>query len=272
MSDNTNLTDLTKSTGKADREFNHLESTSFATNKINTEQGFISGLQTEYQSASQVAIQPGQCIADEDDETVITVDATLTADITTTGAGGRQSGLSEQASEWYEIYAVADSDGSNPAAFLVAEQQTFSNPKAVSRSVGWVRNDSTSDFDEFFHAGLERTYFRSESDHAELDTSSPATTATTVSLAPSAPPGADAAIIKVIGFGDGATSDKSRFRVWRPGKSNYSATTAGWAAHGVDDATNGDMVVVVNANREVNYDTYNAGRIIIRVQGYIVRR
>jgi len=238
---------------------------------INAVPGFISGLLIEYVSPSEYAIQPGTCIAD-DDETIITVDSTLTADITATGAGGRQSGLAEQASSWYELYVIADSEGNNPSAFLVEEGQTLSLPSGYDthRRVGNVRNNAGSDFWRMHHRKTDRFIWHSGGEHEVLDTASPATSVTEISLSDHVPPDAEVAILRLIGEGDGSVahqiaSIRPTFAV------NPLVDIAGWAEHGAVDARTVGYVEL-DDSQNVEYVTDNVSRLIIRVLGWIDER
>lgn len=237
---------------------------------INTEQGFISGLLVDYVDATTAAVQPGQCIAD-DDLTVIDVDSTLNIDLSVTGAGGRQSGLSEQASSWYELYVIADADGSTPAGFAVEESQTLSNPKAVERSVGWIRNNSTSDISPFFNESPGRWYWDDRSNHTALDTTTPATSTTTVDLSNHIPPTAEEAQINLFGKGDG-TAGRSLIKTAHNGAAKLEAVEArGWAGHSIGDATATGVQPCDDAQK-ITYITRNLATAKIFVIGWIAPR
>lgn len=244
------------------------------TDKINTEPGFVSGLLTEYVDSSTVAIHPGTCIGD-DDETVITVETTLNCDISTTGAGGRQSGLSEQASSWYEIFIISEEEGENPAAFAVEESQSLALPSGytVKRRVGWVRNNSSSNIYQFFQKGPDRVWWdKISNEHTPLDTTSPATSLTNVDISDHIPPSAEAAILKVFSKGDGtASAHVMSVRTPDGSVSDSYLTARGWAGHGAIDAQTVGETLVSDAGK-VGYKTQASGRAIIRVVGYIDSR
>lgn len=236
-------------------------------------EGFISGLLTEYVSSSQASIQTGWCIAD-DDSTVINVDSTLTADISTTGAGGRQAGLAEQASSWYEVFVIDDSSGTNsPAAYLVEESQTFSFPSGydVKRSVGWVRNDGTSNLYNFHHEKPDTVIWQDQTKHEPLNTTTPATSYTAVDLGPHIPPTAEFAWLRTLGTGDGTAASHSlniRPGDTSPGVLNEMLVCRGYASHSAQDAETAG-VVMVSDSQNILYKANNESDALIRVVGYI---
>lgn len=236
------------------------------TNAINSEPGFISGLLTSYVDASTVSVAPGVAIAD-DDKTVINVASTLSADVSTTGLGGRQSGLVEQANSWYEIKVIADTDGSNPSAFLVEESQMFNNPKSVSRRIGWVRNDGSSNFCQFYHNNPIQWEWHDHTRHEALDTSSPPTSYTPLSLSNHIPPTATDVRLRLFSTGDG-TADIHHLDVKDPKVSkDFNGTAVGYAGHSVSDAQTTVWCPVDDA-QNIDYRTARSSRALIRVIGW----
>lgn len=241
----------------------------FINNTTDSEAGFISGLLTEYVNASTVAVQPGTYIA-ADYQTIIRVDSTLNADVSTTGAGGRQSGKTEQASSWYEVYVIADNNGDNPAAFLREEAQTLSLPSGYStkRKVGWVRNDSASDFYDYHQHTPERWTWANDGDHEALNTTSPATTNAIISLADYVPPSAKLVFFTIQSTGDGTAGVNSMGI--KPARSTVVMLSAtGWAGHSAGDNTTRGGPVAMDGNRQIEYNTLNASDGLIRVVGWV---
>jgi hypothetical protein len=110
----------------------------------------MTGMDHEYVSTSQSRILPGKC-RDQDDTYNIVNDSNKTADITVTGAGGRNVDTAEQSSKWYALCIIAKSTDGTTAAFLVNEDDwstSYTMPSGYDkiRRVGWVRNNSISDF------------------------------------------------------------------------------------------------------------------------------
>lgn len=236
-----------------------------------TAAGYISGLLTEHVTVSEVAVHPG--IAKSDSGAVdIDVETTLTADVSTTGAGGRQPGLAEQASAWYEIHVIAESDGSNPAAFLSAESQTLSLPSGYDthRHVGYARNDGTSDFYMFIHQTPGAVYFGNPADHAALSSSAPATTFTNVDLTNVVPPNAQAVIVRIRSTGDG-TAARHYLGLKHPAASGDHLIVRGWAGHGGADAETVDTVLV-DSTPSIDYRTGNSASANIDVAGWVFYR
>lgn len=250
-----------------------LDATSITTDKIDTVDGFISGLVLSRESISQISTTPGKCIASDDRTVIDASGSTLTADISTTGPGGRQSGLLEQSSEWYQVYVVADADGSNADLLLVAEQQTFSNPKDVSRRIGWIYNNSSSNIRDFSRVGADRVYWNATDTNA-VDTSSPEATLTAFDVSNLVPPGADVVIMLGQSTGDG-TSNNNSLQIGEISDSTYiRVQISGWAGNSSNDNATRPLFCPTGGTteRELYYKTQNASSALIRVLGYINER
>lgn len=86
---------------------------------------------------------------------------TLDADITSSGAGGLDTGV-EASDTWYAVHIIGDSTGVNATNILLSV--SFTSPTLpithdIFRRVGAVRNDSGSDFLAFVQAGLSQDRF-----------------------------------------------------------------------------------------------------------------
>jgi hypothetical protein len=132
-------------------------------------------------------------IRDVDDTFDIEFTGTLTAVITTAGAGGLQTSSSEAANTWYQVCVIADSTATNPvAALLIPAGVAFSQSGYDKvRRVGWVRNNGSSNFFKFEATGnaIRRRYHYDESTtNLEALNNGNATTWATVSLAAYVPP------------------------------------------------------------------------------------
>lgn len=119
--------------------------------------GYVSGLvpiSNDSSPTTSVDIDAGSC-RDGYDTFDIVSESVLTADITTSGANGLDTG-SETADTWYAIHVIDDSSNVNPVASLLSESHT--DPVLPSgydkfRYVGWVRNNSSSNFLRFSVSG-----------------------------------------------------------------------------------------------------------------------
>ncbi len=234
---------------------------------INTERGFISGLLTDWIDAYNVGIQPGQCIAD-DDETVISVDSTLNIDLLSSGASGLQSNDSRTADTWYEFHVIAEDDGSNPAGFAVSASNTLSLPSGYShhRLVGYGRTDGGKDLYQFHHREPNRIIWNNPGNHGILDTTSPATSWSAVDASPAVPPQAQSANITIFSQGDGSTA-RHYIQTKHPTANGWQLKASGWAAHSAIDAhANGDTLL--SGDNTFRYQTGASGRALVRVRGY----
>jgi len=99
----------------------------------------------------------------------------------------------------------------------------------------------------------------------ELDTNSPATTATTVSM--SAPPSdAYGVALLIVSVGDGS-ADIHRIRTRRNGDGVWQGRVRGWAGHSASDART-VCYVPMDTNNEIQYETQNSAQAQIFSIGY----
>lgn len=122
--------------------------------------GYVDGCLASWTNATTVAVAAGN-LRDDTNMNNIVVTTTRSADITTTGAGGRNVDTAEVADKWYAVFVIADSAGVEAeAAFLVNEDDlgSFTMPTDydLKRRVGWVRNDGSSNLREFSMRGSGR--------------------------------------------------------------------------------------------------------------------
>jgi hypothetical protein len=121
----------------------------------------INGLVAAWTSVSTVTIGVGAC-RDKTDSFTIRTTAPLVADITVSGVNGLDTGA-EAANTFYAIYVIADSTGVLPLASLFSTggdtPTVLPAGYDIWRRVGYVRNNSSSDFREFvtYGAGPERS-------------------------------------------------------------------------------------------------------------------
>lgn len=118
--------------------------------------GHIYECQLSWNSNSQVQISTGACRSDDDTQDMV-VAATLTADITSTGANGRNVDTAEQADKWYGVYVIKNPTTGAIASFLINEDDlgafTYPAGYTVKRRIGWIRNNSGSNFFNGFQTG-----------------------------------------------------------------------------------------------------------------------
>lgn len=117
--------------------------------------GHIDGLELSWTSVTQVGIAVGSCRSDDNDAN-IDVTGALTADISTTGANGRDAG-SEASSEWYAVLVIAG-EGETTASLLVDKDNfpgSITLPSGYThwRRVGWALNNGSSNLSEFYQLG-----------------------------------------------------------------------------------------------------------------------
>lgn len=110
---------------------------------------YIDDLLVSQASASTVQIAVGSCRDDSNTDNIDVV-GVLTADITTTGANGRNVDTAEQANKWYGVYVIKNPTTGTVASFLINEDDvgafTFPAGYTLKRRVGWIRNDGSSNF------------------------------------------------------------------------------------------------------------------------------
>lgn len=130
-----------------------------------TKRGYVSGLELQLNAttpASKIDVGPGAC-SDDAARYPLELAATLTADITASGANGLDTG-SEAASTWYYVFVIGDSSGVNPPASLLSASPTSPTLPTgydLKRRVGSVRNDLSSDLVAFVQkgSGCDRRYY-----------------------------------------------------------------------------------------------------------------
>jgi hypothetical protein len=154
--------------------------------------GGLAGLRLAYASASTATIAAGRCRSDDDAGDIV-VGASLTLDITTSGAGGLDTG-SEASSTWYAVHVIDDSTKRNaPAALASTSSSAPTMPSGYDRRrlVGWLRNDGSSNFLHFSLQGngtTRRITYDEARSVLQVLTGGSATTFTDQSLAALVPP------------------------------------------------------------------------------------
>lgn len=135
----------------------------------------------------QIDILPGLCRSSDNGTDLFNV-GTLTADITVTGANGRDAG-SEAANTWYHVWIIYNATTDTYAALLSTSSTAPTMPSGYThkRRVGVVRNDGSSNFRPFaqvVNVSRVREYHYDEVSEATLEvlTAGTATTWTDVNL------------------------------------------------------------------------------------------
>lgn len=134
---------------------------------------YIMGAEITWVSNTQVSIGLGE-MRDDTDSADFVITAVLTADITTTGANGRNVDTAEQANKWYAIHVIRNPTTGALAAFLINEDDlgAFTYPAGYTqkRLVQWVRNNNSSNFrfSTYFGRGSFRMAIYDVDRNAEL--------------------------------------------------------------------------------------------------------
>ena len=147
--------------------------------------GYVDGLLISDSSTSLKAISAGACRSDDNTFNIVT--GAITANMATqldTGA--------EAADTWYAIWVIGDAVTTNvPRALLSLSATAPTMPSGYDkkRRIGWVRNDSSSDFYDYLTSstGRDRVYSWLE-DIVLVLSAGTATTRTAVDFTEWAPP------------------------------------------------------------------------------------
>jgi hypothetical protein len=153
---------------------------------------YISGLKMERQSGNIINVLPGEC-RDFDHIDDIVLLASVSVNLSLSGIGGLDTG-SEAADTWYAIHVIGDSTHANDPdaiASLSATSPTLPAGYDIFRRIGWVRNNASSNTQEFFQSGkgVQRTILYEEPvPNVRALNNGSATTYTNVDLSPWLPP------------------------------------------------------------------------------------
>lgn len=120
--------------------------------------GYCDGGRLAWVSASTLTLGTAavqSTVLDSTGDTSISWLGTVSIDITVAGAGGLQTGSTEAADTWYGVYIIDDtSQVLTPTGLLIPDGMAFSETGYdVARLLGWVRNDSSSNFLDFIQIG-----------------------------------------------------------------------------------------------------------------------
>ncbi len=126
--------------------------------------GYIQGLLISDDTVATKDISAGSCRSDDDTTDIVSA-GVLTPNVSTSGpiVNGRDTAAAELADNWYYIYVIADSNEVNPVASLLSSSSTspvFPTGYDKKRLIGAVRNDTSSDFYDYFSnsTGRDRTF------------------------------------------------------------------------------------------------------------------
>lgn len=116
---------------------------------------YVHGCDVDWKSATAVTVNSGDC-RDDLDSFNLSLSSNTDAVITVTGAGGLQTLSSEASDTWYEVHVIGDTSGVNATDTLLIPVGTsfLESGFDVNRKVGYVRNNSASNFRQFSNYGL----------------------------------------------------------------------------------------------------------------------
>jgi len=216
---------------------------------------YVGGCRVSWNSVSQVQISVGQCRSDDNTQDLV-VAGTLTADITTTGANGRNVDTAETADKWYAVYVILNPTTSTVAAFLINEDDvgafTFPAGYTVKRRVGWVRNDSGSDFRDFRSTGggfARQVFYNEDRSNLLALWMGSSTTWSTVSCAEWIPPD------QILGRFNGYTwAGSEQYVEWRVTGSTLAIAAGMWATQTPDlGGLGANWEHPVDSSRQIDY-------------------
>ena len=199
-------------------------------------EGWVKGLDMTFASVSTVSIEAGKCRDSADGFNIINT-ATRTADITTSGLNGLDTGT-EAVSTWYALFIIDDSTGSNTEGALLSLSSTAPTLPGgydVFKRVGWVRNNASGDFIKFIQTrtnDFRKVFYDEEITNLTVLSLGSATIYTGVSLAAFVPPTSLEPILALVI----APDDRGDFLEIRPTGSTMDNTT--YKFNGIDDKNN----------------------------------
>ena len=153
---------------------------------------YLDGLLVSDNSVTLKNISAG-CARSDDDTFDIVSSGVLTPNVSVSGLNGLDTG-SQAADTWYSIWVIADSTGVNAVGSLLSVSSTspvVPGTHDKKRRIGWVRNDSGSDFYEYdcTSTGKDRLFMWNElATILELLTDGAATSFTNIDISELVPP------------------------------------------------------------------------------------
>jgi hypothetical protein len=214
---------------------------------------------------------------DSTDTFDIEVSGTLSFNMGVAGANGLQSGQVEAPNTWYQVCVIADSTGVNPvASLLIPAGVGFSQAGYDKfRRIGWIRNNSTSNFRRFVATGKgsRRRYYVDEDmgGSSVVLSSGTATNWTNVACAAAAPPTARELLIRYE-YQPANTFDDFALRptgssVARPSAPQDIQPVIAAQAEGQD--IRAAMHVACNDTQNIEYITQSGGPLSLGMAGYV---
>jgi len=239
--------------------------------------GHLFGGKLVYNSASKVDIG----ISSEDSEcrdsghfADIKWNGVLTADITTSGAGGLDTGT-ESADSLYAVHVIDDTTRTNtPKAMLSLSGTAPIIPSGydIFRRHAWVCNDNSSNFLKFFqiwNGRVRRLWYDEDRPNVKVLSNGSATTFTGVSLAAFVPPTSQNVFLHYA-FRTGGGAPAASGADLRPTGST-STTTLGRVQAGVTSVAriHGQMEMMCDSSQSIDYQCGNSSNdLTIEVNGY----
>lgn len=229
---------------------------------------YLEGFQITDATTSSKSVSAGSCRSDDDTLDIVS-SGTLTPSIASSGANGLDTG-SEAADTWYSIWVIADSNGVNPVASLLSVSETaptFPAGYDKKRRVGWVRNNGSSNFYDYFsqHTGRDRLFLWGEEEFTlEILTNGSATSWSTVSLDEFVPPTSELAYLAV-NHTSGTTED---FVQLRPGA--FGINTSITRVYGGNTSGNAHFYIQTDNEQDIQYENSSSfEETDIKVHGYV---
>lgn len=197
---------------------------------------------------------------------IFTADQTVA--ITSTGANGRMSGQTETANQWWDLWAIGDSTGTNsPKGFLVPHGVTPVLPAGYNIKADTtvrVRNDASSNFMPFYLTG-DYQFYETQMLQSATGTSptlvlsaGSASSFTDVSLASFVPPDSTMAILNCYNI----ILDTLSF-IRRKGE-----THEGTQISEGDDMGHAYVPMQTDASQMIQYKKSGGGNLDILVRGF----
>lgn len=187
-------------------------------------------------------------LLDSSDNPKLFSSITETANITASGSNGLDTG-SESSSTWYSIWLIAKSDGTIDSLLSISSTSpTMPSGYTYKLRVGWVRNNSSSDFVGFFQYNNEAWLYPA----VEVVSAGNATSPTDVDLSSVIPPTARVFIGEFTILS--ATSSTRRLEV-RP-----NGFTEAWTyVFKRNDGTGAVLSVITDSSRLIEYNVSDSG-------------
>lgn len=201
----------------------------------------------------------------------------LSGDITVVGAGGLEKGTAEAADTWYAVHIIDDSRKNQLPNVLLSLSPTAPTLPIgfdIFRRVGWIRNDSGSDFlvsHAFGENSTKQVFYDESGATVSALTNGSAIVFTTVDLSEFLPPTSKMSILEVefeTGTAGASSSDTARIRpngftvdetIFRPA---YGVKAA--------DKGSGQMIMPTDGGQLVEYRVEGGdNQLNIEVGGYL---